>query len=434
MGKRIGSNGSWVGWLCASALVLGISGNAYAALTQQQIGAVGAGAGFSFGASGVGATSSVTGSFTQAGAAASPFAAASTVNITNSRHNLGTKNTIGTNHTPDVLSTGVGPDGNKVVIGTNQICVFCHTPHGFNTTQSGPLWNRTVKSSAAYTTYNAVSAGNISSTFDADAPSIGTVSLACLSCHDGTQAMDTMINGPGSGNFAAGGGSTSGVSNGYTWSLFGQMSDTGTGTASPTNSVLIPTDASARGILIGTDLSNDHPISMQYCGGGIATGQAPNSSFLTKYADGSCADRLFNLPTVGWAGGREAFWVDTAAIPDQEAINAGAASIGGSSANPITRDPNTVEIYVSTGLTLASGNNGDTSGRGFIPSTVAGGITNIAGVFVRTKQDLMLFKNNNVTGPAVECATCHDPHTPNNGTFLRVSNNGSGLCLSCHVK
>ena len=34
----------------------------------------------------------------------------------------------------------------------------------------------------------------------------------------------------------------------------------------------------------------------------------------------------------------------------------------------------------------------------------------------------------------VECASCHDVHNPANGTFLRVNNDGSGLCKSCHIK
>jgi hypothetical protein len=45
-------------------------------------------------------------------------------------------------------------------------------------------------------------------------------------------------------------------------------------------------------------------------------------------------------------------------------------------------------------------------------------------------------------GPEVECASCHDPHGVPSGapgstflpTFLRVSNAGSGLCLTCHNK
>jgi predicted CXXCH cytochrome family protein len=245
------------------------------------------------------------------------------------------------------------------------------------------------------------------------------------------------------------------------------------------------------GIDLGTDLSNDHPISVQYCGGGIdnsttyaggSTGnnasgvnsatnmQNSNGGVMGAFtvgdpviASGTCRDRLFNLPTTQMIGSQTRFWVDTNVIPDQDAIDAHAASIHGQGANPITRDPETVELYVTDGTTLATANtkayatshqtnssavganacgtgtNGDACGRGFIP-VIKGGTsvtasTLIAGFGVRTKQDIMLFTNNpGVRGPSVECASCHDPHTPNNGTFLRVSNNQSGLCLSCHVK
>lgn len=34
----------------------------------------------------------------------------------------------------------------------------------------------------------------------------------------------------------------------------------------------------------------------------------------------------------------------------------------------------------------------------------------------------------------IECGSCHDPHNPTNTPFLRKSNAGSGLCLTCHNK
>lgn len=34
----------------------------------------------------------------------------------------------------------------------------------------------------------------------------------------------------------------------------------------------------------------------------------------------------------------------------------------------------------------------------------------------------------------VECASCHDVHNGQNGIFLRVPNNNSGLCKSCHIR
>jgi len=424
-----------------------------------------------------------TGSGTHAGAG--PFAPAVSTNITFSRHNLGSGNMIDSNHTNAVLATNT-KGGDNAVVGTNQICVFCHTPHGFNAVTSGPLWNKQVNSSAAYTVYNAGS--NNSSTLDADAPVIGSVSLACLSCHDGTQAMDNMINAPGSGGMAkqfdaslssgvastvSGTTNSTGVTQGYIWgtsaggfAIMGQGGTGASGFADPGNG-----DVPAQeGIDLGLDLSNDHPISVQYCGGGIlSTGTASGANFsgsngqLVGLAQGTCADRLFNLPTTQTMGGQQRFWVDTNVIPDADAIDAGAASTGGLGGNPITRDPETVEIYVTNNTTLATDNptayanrgdkpssavqanscgtgaNGDNCGRGFVSAlkgaSAVGGAYAIAGFGIRTKQDIMLFTNNaGVTGPSVECASCHDPHTPNNGTFLRVSNNQSGLCLSCHVK
>lgn len=34
----------------------------------------------------------------------------------------------------------------------------------------------------------------------------------------------------------------------------------------------------------------------------------------------------------------------------------------------------------------------------------------------------------------VECSTCHDVHDPGPGNYLRKSNAGSRLCLTCHLK
>lgn len=80
-----------------------------------------------------------------------------------------------------------------------EVCVFCHTPHGANPVSPGdaPLWNRALPDSGSFTPYT-------SPNFDAAGTTPGTpkgVSLACLSCHDGTVAFDAMINAPGSGGF-----------------------------------------------------------------------------------------------------------------------------------------------------------------------------------------------------------------------------------------
>src|SRR5918911_4099625 len=69
-----------------------------------------------------------------------------------------------------------------------QTCVFCHTPH--EGTLAAPLWNRS-SSTATYQVY-------ASSTMDAAAPSSAqiqsAVSGACMSCHDGSIAIDVLAN------------------------------------------------------------------------------------------------------------------------------------------------------------------------------------------------------------------------------------------------
>ncbi len=101
--------------------------------------------------------------------------------VSRTKHNLSSN--------PDISATG-----------TTEICVFCHTPHGANSVAAGhaPLWNRLLPEDSSYDIYSSPS-------FDAQDVA-GThrpkgVSLACLSCHDGSIAFDSLINGPGSGGF-----------------------------------------------------------------------------------------------------------------------------------------------------------------------------------------------------------------------------------------
>jgi len=65
-----------------------------------------------------------------------------------------------------------------------ELCVTCHTPHNANTTQSdAPLWNHQI-TIASYTVYT-------SSTMNAAPGQPNGVSKLCLSCHDGTVAIDS---------------------------------------------------------------------------------------------------------------------------------------------------------------------------------------------------------------------------------------------------
>ena len=103
-----------------------------------------------------------------------------TEDILNTKHNLIAN--------PDISATG-----------TEDVCVFCHTPHGGSRVEpdnSAPLWNRMLPNELGFTMY-------VGPNFDASNIEVAPrgVSLACLSCHDGTIAMDALVNAPQSGGF-----------------------------------------------------------------------------------------------------------------------------------------------------------------------------------------------------------------------------------------
>lgn len=174
--------------------------------------------------------------------------------------------------TPHNLTTsGTGPNKQST---TEQICVFCHTPHAANTDATAPLWNKGMPATT-YTTYSTAN----SSTIDGQVLAVGSVSAACLSCHDGTQAMDNLVNAPGTGGLNA-----AGSSRGYSWTGSNKV----TGVANLTG-----------------DLTNDHPIGIEYCGGGLSSSQ-------TSAAAG-CADKDFKDIDTKTVNSVPVFWVDFSA-------------------------------------------------------------------------------------------------------------------------
>lgn len=103
-----------------------------------------------------------------------------------------------------------------------EICIFCHTPH--RAAPSGPLWNRR-DPGATYTPYS-------SSTAAASPGQPTGASILCLSCHDGTIALGDVLSRTQPIPLAGG----------------------------------VTTIPSGPGRL-GTDLSDDHPISFVYSSG-----------------------------------------------------------------------------------------------------------------------------------------------------------------------
>src|SRR4029450_4140194 len=100
-----------------------------------------------------------------------------------------------------------------------------HTPHGSDITAPVPLWNKQLPTST-YQTYAQLN----SSPIDGTILPAGSGSPACLSCHDGTQAMDNIINAPGSGGYQANGGGAGGLAYGWTGPRTNRASAGRTGT------------------------------------------------------------------------------------------------------------------------------------------------------------------------------------------------------------
>lgn len=134
-----------------------------------------------------------------------------------------------------------------------QVCVFCHTPHGATSGSVAPLWNRKLSTTATYIPYTSSS---IEAT-DLNQP--GGSSKLCLSCHDGAMAIGevNVLNGASRASpnpeieMKVNGTITSGAK---------MPSGSGATTGFTRN--------------LGTNLSNDHPISFTYDASlGVADGE-----------------------------------------------------------------------------------------------------------------------------------------------------------------
>jgi len=131
----------------------------------------------------------------------------------------------------------VGGPGTVKAASETQSCLFCHAPH--NASPIAPLWNRN-NPGTSYTPYT-------SSTSIARPGQPTGASLQCLSCHDGTIALGDVLSR----------GSRIGMAGGVTTMPAGNSK-------------------------LGTDLSDDHPISFAYTATLAATrGELANPATLT---------------------------------------------------------------------------------------------------------------------------------------------------------
>lgn len=198
----------------------------------------------------------------------------------------------------------------------SDICVFCHTPNISGTPpEKAPLWQRSIGTTPVFTIYDDIGRLGLGKT------SVGSQSIACLSCHDGTQAL--------------------------------AISKT----------------------------SADHPFGVPYRG--AVKNRLPGLSE--------------PLRKPGYDPDNPAIWAKKlVALDDFRDVSQGIIE-------------NRSVWWVSQ-----SGS----SGR-------------------RTRNDLPLYTRNDEDSgqdvPFIECSSCHDPHSSNNN-FLRLPNEGSKLCLTCHIK
>jgi len=183
-----------------------------------------------------------------------------------------------------------------------RVCVYCHTPHNaIKAIDSSeyPLWNHAgVDAATAYTPYTWATPLNAGDGAGNDFTIVGNQAIIgpsrlCLSCHDGTIAVDQ-----------------------HNGTMYGNAAQTGTFTL---NGAV--TTANGRA-LIGTDLSDDHPIGFDYnairtyreahsgynasavVGKEIAISTSTFATAITPTADLAANQGVYNAVTRQASGGR----------------------------------------------------------------------------------------------------------------------------------
>lgn len=254
-----------------------------------------------------------------------------------------------------------------------EVCVYCHTPHGANASVAAPLWNRNLPATT-YTTYDKLGTGSLTQA----SYQPGAASLPCLSCHDGQQAVDAVINMPGSGSYSA----------------------------TPDNAFLNTWD-NPRSSLGGAHLSLDANIAWGPSGfAGI--------EFPTKVSCLTCHSPAVEGKTL------------SGAEPDFTLVALGTD----------LRNDHPVGVLFPT--VTGNGTDWKTPTGSKTVGLLVTRFFDEDGDTHMDKDDVRLYDNGN--GAAVECGSCHDPHgVPGpggtfNATFLRKSNGHSGVCLTCHSK
>lgn len=186
------------------------------------------------------------------------FAVGGNSNINQSKHNLAR----GGSATTSANYTKAGD--------SEQICIFCHTPH--NALKSVPIWNRT--SNSGYTLYSSVTMANSKHATDFTSESI---SLFCMSCHDGSALGGTMVhNQPKDGKPLASAGD-SGIS------------------ANPNAD-------------LGKDLSSTHPVNFRVVSAGQGRLDGTSTDLIVNNTNGMGSTKFPLFASAGATGGGD--WLE----------------------------------------------------------------------------------------------------------------------------
>lgn len=298
--------------------------------------------------------------------------------ILNTRHNL----------TQRPRDNPLGVDGTAMDQYRNNyadVCVYCHTPHGASnqaSVQGAPLWNRTYNAGATYDMYNQLGTSSLTKgSVLAGRP--GPNSLTCLSCHDGTMSVDSIINMPGPSFYDSGR---------ELWS-----------------------ESAIAGYPDLIDPTKGTPASLNQWGGKATN----NHMKLAPGAQTCMSCHVTGGTGVGYANATDfdSYYIGTDLKNDHP--------VGVTF--PTTKD----DFRVPDGGGATDGS------RWFNDNLSIGGIKTGARL---DPADVRIYNGR------VECASCHDPHgVPVGGgqrtndaeftkTFLRVQNDNSRLCMTCHIK
>ncbi len=139
---------------------------------------------------------------------------------------------VNTKHNLSISGTGTIKSTDET-----EICIFCHTPHQAIKNDNIPLWNHNLSTEVSYGVYTSPTFDGSSTVSDLGGTSAATaaVSNLCLSCHDGTVAINS-LNNPSN---ATG----------------GDPAMTGTGAGG-----VMPAGTSN----LGNDLTDDHPVNFRF--------------------------------------------------------------------------------------------------------------------------------------------------------------------------